>query len=249
MRVVVTRPEAEARAWAVQLAGHGIDTCVLPLIAIGPAPDAQALRGARDRLARYRAALFVSTNAVRGFLAGDAAWPAGTRAWAPGPGTRDALLAAGIPGSSIDAPAADAQQFDSESLWREVAPQVRTGDTVLLVRGGDAQGRATGRNWLAGQVAAAGGAVESVVAYTRGAPAWSPAEKHAVPAGSALWLFSSSEAVANLQALLPGRDWSGTQALATHPRIAAAARAAGFGRVDETRPAFADVLASIESRR
>jgi uroporphyrinogen-III synthase len=249
MRVILTRPQAESHAWKAQLARHGIESCVLPLIAIGPAPDARALRAAWSRLPHHRAVMFVSANAVRGFVPQDAGWPDGPRAWAPGPGTRDALLAAGVPEARVDAPAADAGQFDSETLWRAVAPQVRAGDVVLLVRGGDTQGRATGREWLAGQVAAAGGHCESVVAYTRGAPVWSAADQEAALAEGGLWLFSSSEAVANLRALLPDHDWSAAQALATHPRIAQAARAAGFGRVDETRPAFADVLASIESRR
>ncbi|MGE3348297.1 MAG: uroporphyrinogen-III synthase, partial [Ramlibacter sp.] len=37
------------------------------------------------------------------------------------------------------------------------------------------------------------------------------------------------------------------RAVATHPRIAQAAREAGFGVVCESRPALADVVASIES--
>jgi uroporphyrinogen-III synthase len=63
----------------------------------------------------------------------------------------------------------------------------------------------------------------------------------------AVWLFSSSEAVANLQACLPGQDWGAARALTTHGRIAEAARAAGFGVVREARPALADILASLES--
>ena len=64
---------------------------------------------------------------------------------------------------------------------------------------------------------------------------------------SHLWLFSSSEAVANLQALAPAADWSRSAALASHPRIAQAARAAGFGRVDLTAPVPAAVVALLEA--
>ncbi|MEG2631782.1 MAG: uroporphyrinogen-III synthase, partial [Comamonas sp.] len=46
---------------------------------------------------------------------------------------------------------------------------------------------------------------------------------------------------------LPGTDWRQARALATHPRIAAAARQAGFGLVQECRPSLNDVAASIES--
>jgi uroporphyrinogen-III synthase len=48
-----------------------------------------------QRLADYRAVMFVSGNAVSHFLH-DALLPFATRAWAPGPGTRDALLDAGV---------------------------------------------------------------------------------------------------------------------------------------------------------
>jgi uroporphyrinogen-III synthase len=252
MRVVLTRPETESRTWAGQLQAHGVSCLVLPLIAITPAPNPAAVRAAWDQLPACQAALFVSANAVQGFFATGAAWPTGPRAWAPGPGTREALRAAGVAQERIDAPAPDALQFDSEALWQQVASQVQPGFQVLLVRGGDATGRAAGREWLAEQVAARGGRAASVVAYARGVPHWSAAElaaAHGAATDGSLWLFSSSEAVRNLLALAPGEHWHAARALATHPRIAQAARAAGFGSVYETRPALADVLASIESRR
>ena len=62
-----------------------------------------------------------------------------------------------------------------------------------------------------------------------------------------VWLLSSSEAVAHLAEALPDQHWGAAHALATHPRIAEAARAAGFGTVRECRPALEDVVASIES--
>ena len=61
--------------------------------------------------------------------------------------------------------------------------------------------------------------------------------------------YGSAEAVRHLQQLLPGHDWHGVRALGTHPRIADAARAAGFGRVEVTRPGLDDMCASIESLR
>jgi uroporphyrinogen-III synthase len=47
-----------------------------------------------------------------------------------------------------------------------------------------------------------------------------------------VWLFSSAEAVGHLV----GRPLAGQRAIATHPRIAEAARAAGFGPVVLARP-------------
>ncbi|PUA95771.1 uroporphyrinogen-III synthase [Acidovorax sp. 107] len=267
-RVIVTRPNREAAHWVEQLGAHGIQAVALPLIAIGPCTDAAALRAldaARANPSAYRALMFVSGNAVVHFFdqnrpdAPDfyAFVATKTRAWAPGPGTARALEQVGVPRSAIDGPAPDAPQFDSEALWQQVAPQVRPGDRVLIVRGRSAtpQGahespQGNGRDWLAQQIEARGGQVEFVVAYQRGAPHFAAHEvalaQQATQDGS-IWLLSSSEAVAHLAQTLPGQHWGAAQALATHPRIAEAARAAGFGTVRECRPALEDVVASIES--
>ena len=63
------------------------------------------------------------------------------------------------------------------------------------------------------------------------------------------WLFSSSQAVAHLTELLPAQDWRSARAVATHPRIAQAARSAGFGVVCESRPSLDAVAAALESFR
>jgi uroporphyrinogen-III synthase len=254
MRVLVTRPAREAQRWVVDLQGQGVDAAALPLLDIGPAPDRDAVRGAWERLAGVDAVMFVSANAVdQFFLLKPAQQPLfAARAWAPGPGTRDALLRAGVPLESIDTPAADAQQLDSQALWQQVGNQLGAGQRVLVVRGGDAGGKGAGRDWLAAQIAARGVAVETVVAYTRTAPAWSQAQLELAQRGAddgSLWLFSSSEAIANLRELLPHHRWEDARALATHPRIAEAASAVGFGVVSLSRPTLRDVVASIESIR
>ena len=260
MRVLVTRPQREAEPWVERLRGQSVDAHALPLIEIGPAPDAAALASARERLGEFKAAMFVSSNAVHGLLEEkapgsrmDTAWAAiKTRAWATGPGTRDALLAWGVPAASIDAPADDAAQFDSEALWARVGAGVRAGDRVLIVRGADAQGRVQGLDWLAQQLEAAGAAVETVASYCRRAPQWTDAQRSVAEQAAAegsLWLFTSSEAVHNLRALLPAQDFSRASAVATHERIAQAAREAGFGVVRTSRPAFGDIVRSIESAR
>ncbi len=254
MRAIVTRPAQEAVHWVSALGQRGIEAVALPLIDIVEGPQPQAVAAAWTQLAQFAAVMFVSPNAVAHFLAQrpqGPAWPA-TRAWAPGPGTRDALLARGVPAAQIDAPAPGAVQFDSETLWQQVGAGVRPGDRVLVVRGAGESGQAEGREWLAGRLAAAGATVEAVAAYARHMPQWQEKERtlaaQAARDGS-LWLFSSSQAIAHLRQLLPGQDWSAAQALATHPRIADAARAAGFGVVRGSRPALADVVASIESIR
>ena len=182
------------------------------------------------------------------------------------------LQTLGIPPERIDQPAQDAPQFDSESLWARVGPGVQPGERVLIVRGsesresgasesrkggasedrkGGASALGSGRDWLSTQIRAAGAEVDFAVAYTRAAPQFTQGDlalaKRAAAAGGPLWVLSSAQALSHLLAVLPEQRWAGARALATHPRIAQAARAAGFGGVAECRPTLADVAASIES--
>lgn len=260
VRVIVTRPEREARRWVALLREGGLDARALPLIDIGPAPDGPAVQRAWRGLDGSLAAMFVSGNAAGQFLAArpvDMPAPlsqAGhARAWATGPGTRQALLDGGVPASLIDAPPDDAPQFDSEALWALVQPLALAGSRVLIVRGGDAQssadGKGAGRDWFASKLQAAGCSAEFVAAYSRRAPQFDAGQLELARAAArdgSVWLFSSSEAIANLAQAMPGQDWQQARAVATHPRIAKAAREAGFA-VCESRPALPDVVASIES--
>jgi uroporphyrinogen-III synthase len=252
MRVFVTRPEHEAGRWVDDLRRRGFDALAFPLIAILPALETAPLTAAWQRLASYRAAMFVSGNAVRHFFLHappDARWPAGTRAWATGAGTERALLEAGVDRASIDAPGASAPQFDSETLWLQVSAQVRHDDRLLIVRGGDAQGNAGGRDWLAEQLNAAGAQVDTVVSYRRAAPRLDAQQLASARAARAVWLFSSSEAISHLVELAPDQSWQSASAVATHPRIAQAARSAGFGVVCESRPGLDAVAGVLESIR
>ena len=116
--------------------------------------------------------------------------------------------------------------------------------------GGDAQGRAAGRDWLRERLAEAGARVDTVVVYRRRAPTLDGAHRQRARAAATdgtLWLFSSAEAIANLRQCLADTDWRAARALVTHPRIGAAARAAGFGQVVDTHPSLDAVRASIES--
>ncbi len=254
MRVLVTRPEHEARQWVGALRARGFDAQSLPLIEIAPLSSAAGLIAAWQRLDDFRAVMFVSGNAVRHFFQGRpgaCSWPAKARAWSPGTGTRQALLAAGVDARRIDAPPAHAAQFDSETLWNEVAQQVKAGDRVMIVRGADAEGNSSGREWLAEQLKAGGAQVEVLAVYRRQPPRLGDSElarakQCAVDSGCA-WLFSSSQAVGNLRTVLPGQDWSQARAVATHPRIAGAARSLGFGVVCESRPELDAVVTALKS--
>ena len=250
-RVIVTRPEREAARWVEDLRDAGLDAVALPLIDIAPMADVAPLRAAWARLAGYAAVMFVSANAVEEFFRQQPFdVPVTSRCWATGPGTARALLQAGVASRAIDVPAAGSGSFDSEALWGLVRPQVAVGMRVLIVRGGDAAGHVAGRDWLAHEIEAAQASYDTVVAYRRLLPALDSAAlavATGAAAGGAIWLFSSSEAIGNLRRVLPNMSWNEGRAVATHARIAAAARAMGFGTVVLSQPLKEALVASIES--
>ena len=254
--LIVTRPAPDAQRWAEQLGQRGLAAEALPLLEIAAADDLTPARTAWARLSDYAALMFVSGNAVTYFFAARPAnappLPPQLRFMAPGPGTAKVLVAQGVPAAQIDTPAGNASQFDSEALWQVVGARAWARQRVLIVRGqsGDSpDSSAPGRQWLATQFENAGATVDFVVVYQRRVPHFSPAQLQRMEGSrhdGSVWLFSSSEALDGLPRW-PGGDWSQARAIATHPRIASAARAAGWGVVIESRPALDDIVASIES--
>ena len=248
-RLIVTRPAAQAASWVQRLATRGIDAIAVPLIEISGAPDADAVRTAWGRIASHRLVVFVSANAVLRFFAArpvDAEWPMPLLAAAPGPGTAEALRAEGVADAAIVEPSPDAPRLDSEALWQRLAAHEWRGARVLIVRGDG------GRDWLGERFAEAGAEVDTVAAYTRCLPQLSAEGRRRFDAALAdpdghVWLFSSSEAIANLEALAGAARTSQSHAIATHPRIAARARQAGFASVSEVQPNFDAVVTCIQS--
>lgn len=249
MKLLVTRPAAQAAEWVGWLHERGVDAQALPLISISAPDDAEPVLAAWAGLPNHRLAVFVSPNAAEQFFAlrpEGLDWPAQTLAGSPGPGTSRVLRALGVPAANIVEPAADAAQFDSESLWQSLRHHDWDGARVLVVRG------ESGRDWLADTLRAHGASVEFVTAYQRGAPALDDAALSLLqqaleqPAAHA-WLFSSSESIGHLAELAPHVGWQRAHALATHPRIAERAREAGFGQVHECRPSVEAVVACLQS--
>jgi len=247
--VLVVRPRAQAVDWVAALAALGVAARALPLIAIQPAPDAASVAQAFAAVAASTAQpllVFVSPNAVHGFFeaAGAPAWPREAWAAATGPGSVAALRERGVPDDRIVAPDAAAAQFDSEALWSRIAAWPWAGRPAWIVRGNG------GRDWLAEQLRAAGAEVHVVQSYARAAPSLTADERALLDAALAeparwIWMFSSSEAIANLEALAPGAVWHCGRALASHPRIAERARALGFGDVGIVAPSPAAVAAAL----
>ncbi len=252
--LVVTRPQPQADAWVAQLAARGWPALAIPLLAIEAAAEAGPVLAAWQALADKALVMFVSPNAAARFFAlrpAHCAWPADALAAGTGPGTHQALLAAGVPAAQICSPGmqdpAYGGPFDSEALWQGLAGRDWAGRQTLIVRG---QG---GRDWLADALRQRGASVHFVEAYRRtGVVLDGPARRRLqavldAPA-SYLWLLSSSQAVGHLPALAPpGQAWVAHQALATHGRIAAAALALGFGRVGLCDPTPDAVVRALHS--
>ncbi len=248
MRVIVTRPAAQAQAWVPRLQALGVDAVSLPLIGIEPAPDRAAVQAAWRDLDGTDFVMFVSANAVLHFFAArppGCTWPAGAVAGSTGPGTSAALRDAGVPADRIAEPD-PAGPFDTEALWRCIGHQAWAGRRALVVRGEE------GRDWLAEQLRQAGAHVHFVAAYRRVAPRIDGAAAALVDAALAdptghVWHFNSSEAVEHLARERPGSDWSASRALASHPRIADTVRRIGFGRVDAVGVHPQDVAALLRA--
>ncbi|MEO8058372.1 MAG: uroporphyrinogen-III synthase [Burkholderiales bacterium] len=254
MRVIVTRPAAQAADWVLRLRAEQIDAVALPLIGVAPAADAAAVEDAWATLATQRLVVFVSPNAAEHFFARRPAglrWPAGVLAGSPGPGTTRSLLELGVPAAQTVSPAADSAQFDSEALWQQLTAQDWQGAGALIVRGDG------GRDWLADTLRSRGAKVAHVAAYRREAPQLNAVQQALLAAAlhapaEQLWYFSSSEAIDHLErvsvAFAPLR-WAEARALATHPRIAERARQLGIVQVAECRPPLEAVVACIQSMR
>ncbi|MDO9283785.1 MAG: uroporphyrinogen-III synthase [Aquabacterium sp.] len=255
--VLVTRPQPQADEWVARLQALGVPAIALPLMGIAAPADVAPVQAAWQAIAQRGGAgetpalvMFVSPNAVARFFAlrpADAAWPAGVLAAGVGPGTRVALLQAGVPEAAVRTPTEAGGQFDSEALWALLQPQIDwAGRSVLIVRG---EG---GRDWLADTLRQHGATVRYVEAYRRTVPVPDAAGRAALQRALAhpaacCWLFSSSEAVGHLPALAPRADWSRSHALATHPRIAEAVRQLGMVDVRQVAPSPQAVAEAVQA--
>lgn len=251
--LVLTRPQQQAADWLQRLGALGVTAQSLPLIEIVPA-DGREAAAAWAALPAAALAMFVSPNAVEQFFAGrpaDQAWPGQTLAACVGPGSAAALLAAGVPARLIVQPPDDAASLDSEHLWPKLSGRDWPGQSVIFLRG---EG---GRDWLAERLRERGARTDYFSVYQRRCPRFDAGQQAllatvlAAPAQH-VWLFSSAEAVGHLPTLAPAtHDWSTGRCIATHPRIAAAARRLGLVHVVLARPdaaAVAQAFGAMQGR-
>ncbi|HET8608287.1 MAG TPA: uroporphyrinogen-III synthase [Burkholderiales bacterium] len=226
--IVVTRPRAQAEVLARRVHAAGGVPILFPLLEILE-PDAAALASLDvviERIDRYDLAIFVSPNAVAGAMQRIAdtcrlPLPPRLRIAAVGPGSARELARFGV--GDVIVPQ---QRFDSEALL--ALPQLAdiAGQRIVIFRGNG------GRPLLGDTLVARGAVVEYAECYRRVVPqldaaplldAW---KHHRIDAIT----ITSSEGLRNL---FDGVGESGrlllqeTPLIATHRRIADAARALG----------------------
>lgn len=236
--VVVTRPLRQAAVFAGKIAALGGTPIIWPAIVILPPLDTARLAQVHAALASYDIAIFVSANAVEYGARQAGAWPRHVVVYAPGPGTAEALAAAGIPGARIPG-----KSWDSEGLLELPELKDVSGKRIVIFRG---EG---GREFLGNSLRARGGVVDHVTCYRRVAPQTGAAglleairEKRA----NALTL-TSAEGLDNLIAAVGAAGRADLQKLpifAAHPRIAEHARGCGL-TATETAGGDAGLLAGL----
>jgi len=220
--VIVTRPARQAAVFAQRIAALGGSPLIWPAIVILPPQDHSQLAEVHARLEDYDIAIFVSANAVEYGARATPPWPAKLRTCAPGPGTAEALAAAGIMDTRIPA-----KSWDSEGLLELADLNDVAGKRIVIFRG---EG---GREFLGNSLRVRGAIVDHIPCYRRVAPQ-SGAEGlvEAMREGRANALtLTSAEGVDNLMTALgsEGRARIATlPTFAAHPRIVERAREHGL---------------------
>lgn len=236
--ILVTRPARQAAGFAQKLAALGGAPVIFPAIAILPPVDSTPLQRAHASLATYDVAIFVSPNAVEYGAPDPRRWPVRLAVLGPGPGTAEALAAAGIAGARIPV-----TTFDSEGLL-ELPELTRVhGRRVLILRGDG------GREHLADTLRARGAHVDIVACYRRALPRSGVrglAEAFRDGLIDAVTI-TSSEALDNLWSLADDSiraAWGAAPTFAPHARIASRARDVGLSVV-ETPGGDAGLIAGL----
>ena len=236
--VIVTRPQRQAASFAQKLAALGGRPLIWPAIVILPPADTSLLERVHATLESYDIAIFVSANAAEYGARPAGAWPAKVAVYGPGPGTAEALAAAGIPNARIPT-----TSWDSEGLLELAELADVSGKRIVIFRG---EG---GREFLGNSLRSRGGIVDHVPCYRRVAPqSGADGLIEAMRAGRADALtLTSGEGLDNLMIALgdEGRpELVKLPVFATHPRIVERAREHGLSPI-ETAGGDAGLLAGL----
>ena len=240
--IVITRPAAQAQAFAARIAAEGATPLVFPAIEIVDTPDATALAAAIDRLDAFDLAIFISPNAVNramNLVRARRAWPPGLRVAAIGRGSARELARYGF--ADVIVPE---RRFESEALLALPALADVAGWQVLIFRGDG------GRELLGDTLEQRGARVAYAECYRRVKPDADAGDllRRWVRGGIDAVTVTSSEGLRNLFDMVGnlGRQWlRRTPLFVPHERIAATAAELGAQRVILTGPADDGLLEGL----
>lgn len=216
LRVLVTRPEAQAGPLCALLESRGAEALRLPLLEIAPpadtGPASHVLRTGLDA----DAWIFTSANAARHAeaLCGDARWPA--RLAAVGAATARALADRG----DVEHPLSS---YSAEALLALPEWQNLQGQKIVLVTGED------GPTFLAEALHARGADLRVAEVYRRLPVAHAPDIVRSLYLRADVVMMTSTQALEHLHALLQqtGTPLAGARLVVSGPRMLEKARALG----------------------
>lgn len=244
--VVITRPEAQAVAWAEQLLALGINSARLNLLQISAVVEDDKVRAVKNKILDvdlYQKVIFVSQNAVdygMGWL--EDYWPqlpVGIEYFAVGATTAKKLASYGVAVQDLTVSASGG--MTSEDLLSAAHLQNVDGEKILIFRG------CGGRGHLAEELRKRGAWVDYCELYERGLPSVAREQllqllaSYQVTQAQIIVSLHSGESLQNLLAVLTqltiaeqaaARAWLFTAVLLVpSQRIVGAAQCAGFKRV------------------
>jgi uroporphyrinogen-III synthase len=245
-RVLVTRPVMPASRTAARLTALGATPFIFPTIIIEPPANAAPLRDGLKNIANYHAAIFVSPSAAEMTLAplGAPAFklPASLHVFAPGPGTAEELHLRGVADVSIPETSLDSEGLLALPTLQSSAVK---GKRIAIFRGND------GRELLREALTQRGAIVDAITAYHRRAPNTPPTGLIELLTAKKVNAISvmSSDAVTNLVSTVPPKDRDSllfhVRVYASHERIAATAKTAGFRDVITTQAGDAGLITAL----
>ena len=247
MRVLVTRPKAQASEFADLIAAYGGEPVMCPTIEIAPPEDWSLVDRALDRLSSYRWLIFTSVNGVAPFMARLAQKGKDVRALAGlticciGPRTAEALTPYGLRADVIP------EQFQAEGVLDALADRPMEGARVMIPRA------LVAREILPDQLRARGAEVDVVPAYRTIRPTVAVDRLKEQLRGGVIDVlsFTSSSTVRNFVELFASPQElqeavGGTTVACIGPITAGTAREAGFVvqvvAAENTVPALAEAM-------
>ncbi len=241
VHVLVTRPGEQVHDLRDRLAALGAEVLVQPGIEIGPPPDWAAVDAALGRLDQYDWLVFSSGNGVRYLLdrllagGGDLRRLGRIKLAAIGPGTAAELANYRLKADLVPT------EYRAEALAEALLSAGAAGNRFLLARAD------RGRQVLPERLAAAGAAVDQVVAYSTIEATRADAEvMAALEAGRIDWVTVTSSAIARSLAALFGRALGRSRLASISPVTSAVLRGLGYKTAAEaTEYTMAGLVAAI----